>query len=226
MAFPSRLFVTPLAGLLCGASLLRADTGTWGFQAGGVLPQGSARQWIGSGSGPALDLLDSFRLDSGDAVRMRMGWFAFKANGTAPQVLALPGAAATSYPASSSNTLWGITYGAEYVHFFPGSPLYLLGGAGAAYLNATREGTIDLSLAAIGPAAFRYSANNLVPYFCLGAGYRFNHSLALEGRYQWSVMHDQVRGVDLTKAGVANPGTASFSGISGSTLGLGLVVSF
>ena len=224
MTISSRLSLTLLMGLL-GSSLFGLDNSRWGFQAGAALPQGSSKQFIGSGSGPALDLLVSFPLDSGDVVRTRMGWFAFKANGTARQTLTLPRSTSASYPASSSNTLWGITYGAEYLHFLPGKG-YFLGGAGAAYLTATRDGTLDLSSAGIGPAAFRYSANNLVPYLCLGAGLRFNARLALEGRYQWSSMKGQVRGVDLSKAGLATPATASFTGITTSTLNLGLVATF
>ena len=224
MANPLRLLISSLAGLLC-AGLLRADSGHWGFDAGGARPLGSSQQWIGSGAGPAVDLLVSYPLDSGGTVRMRMGWFAFKANGQAPQTLALAGSAPASYPAVGNNTLWGLTYGADYLQELRQHGLYLLGGAGAAYLNATRDGTLTLP-APIGPAIFHYATNNLVPYVCIGLGLRLKANLALEGRYQWSEMRDQVRGVDLTKAGVASPATASFSGFNASTLGLGLVVSF
>jgi len=225
MAPSPRMLIAALAGLLC-CGPLRAEASHWGFQAGGAAPLGSSRQWIGSGSGPAIDLLVSYPLDSGGTVRTRLGWFAFKANGTAPQPLLLQGSIAT-YPAASSNTLWGLTYGVEYLQPFHAHGLYALGGAGAAYLNAVRDGTIDLTAAGYGPSAFRYTANNLVPYFCLGLGMHFNPGLALEGRYQWSDMRDQVRGVNaLTQGGVTVPGTASFSGMNTSTLSLGLVVTF
>ena len=96
---------------------------------------------------------------------------------------------------------------------------------GLAYLTASRSGTADLTSAQLGPTRFNYSVASLVPYFCLGTGYRFTNSLALEGRFQFSSMKGKDRSATFPRGFSPTP-KATFPGLTTPTLSLGLVFSF
>jgi hypothetical protein len=211
--------------LLLGSGTLRGRDMDLSVGIGTAAPSGGLKRWVGSGVGPSLDIMESFDLNSGDFLRLRLGYFAFKARGNAAQTLALPESAGADYPADTSNQVFGFTYGAEYLYLFR-PKVYLLGGGGVEYLQATRLGSIDLTSSGQGVAPFRYSAVSLVPYLCAGLGWRFNPHLAFEGRYQYSSLKNQTRGVDLRKQGFSAPGTAIVPGFSAPTATLGLLFYF
>ena len=209
--------------LLLGSGTLPGQDLSVGI--GAAAPSGGLKRWVGSRLGPSLDIMESIELTSGDFLRLRLGYFAFKARGNAAQTMALPDSAGADYPADTSNQVFGFTYGAEYMYLFR-PKAYLLGGGGVEYLQATRLGSIDLTSSGQGGGPFRYSAVSLVPYFCAGLGWRFNPHLALEGRYQYSSLKSQTRGVDLRKLGFTASGTAIVPGFSAPTATLGLLFYF
>jgi hypothetical protein len=158
-------------------------------------------------------------------LRVRLGYFGFSAGSGASQTLTLPGVATGTVPASTRNRLFGFTYGAELLYAFR-PRVYGLGGAGVAYLQASRSGTVDLSSAGLGQSGLRYSVVTFSPYVCVGLGYRITRGVALEGRYQYTAMESQARSVSQpTASGVAAP-KASFPGFAAPTLALGLVFHF
>jgi len=219
-AFLLRLLLA--AGLGCA---LHADTGTFGVQVGAALPMGGMRQWVGSGPGVSVDLMNSFDLAPYGVLRMRLGYCAWQGIGTNSQSIALPGSAEATFPASSNDQLFIITYGADYLYNLR-SKAYLLGGLGFGYLTASRSGTLVLASVGSGSPNYRYDANKLTPYACLGAGYPLARGVAAEGRFQVTNFPSQVRRVDLTQAGYTSPAQASFSGFVAASFTLGLTFSF
>jgi hypothetical protein len=221
--FPFRTAWMTSAFLGAAAGLLHAASSPWALQAGLAVPTGGGERWVGSNPAPTLDLIKSFDLPSDDTLRFRLGYFGFSAKRNDPQNLSLP-PASNSFPASTTNQLIGFSYGVEYLHLLTRN-IYGLGGAGLAYLTASRSGTVDLTSASLGPTSFNYSAAKVVPYICLGTGYRFTQSLALEGRFQFSTMEGQVRPASFPNGFSPSP-KANFPGLTTPTLSLGLVLGF
>jgi len=220
-------FRTPALAMavLGAASLLRADDLPMSVGLGAVVPFGGAKQFVGSTTGISLDFMESFDLSYGDSIRMRLGYFDLKAPQSTPQTVTFPGQAPASYPYSSSDELFGFTYGADYIHPFHGGT-YALGGLGYAYLTANRKGILDLTAAGAGPTGANYDANALVPYLTLGGGWQATSSLALEARYFYSSIKAQPRGLTYTSANAPSGGVAQFGGVNATILTLGLVVKF
>jgi hypothetical protein len=216
--------VLAAAALACPPAL-QADQGDYGLQAGAALPFSGAKTWVGSGPGFAFDITDTFTLDTDQRLRMRLGYLFFQGVGPGSESLALPGAAYASFPASSSNQLYQITYGVDYLRNL-NPAVYLVGGVGFAYATATRSGTVNLTSAGAPSLSYKYDANKLVPYLCVGAGYEFSSTLALEARFQMDSMGSQVRRVDLSAAGYGQPGLVQVPSLTVATLVLGLVVTF
>jgi hypothetical protein len=214
-----------VAAALACPQALRADEGDFGLQAGAALPLAGSRTWVGSGAGFAFDLTDTFTLDTRQRLRMRFGYLFFQGVGPSSESLALPGAAYAGFPASSSNQLYQVTYGVDYLQGLD-SPVYLVGGVGFAYATATRSGTVNLSSAGAPTINFKYDSNKLVPYLCVGAGYEFTSTLALEARFQVDSLGGQERRVDLSGAGYGQPGLVQVPSLTVATLILGLVVTF
>jgi len=225
MGDPLRTFATIAIVLVSGVGNVQAWGEPLSVTTGWATPLGGTKQWVGSAGGPSIDLMESFTLDSGDTVRMRLGYFAFRGWRDLPQTLALSGDTAAVYPATTSNQLFAFTYGADYIHPFP-AKVYILGGAGVSYLQVSRSGTIDLTSNGFGPTLFRYNAESFVPYVCAGMGFPLNKYMAIEGRYQYSSLKGQTRGVDFSASGFQTPALATVNGISASALTLGLVFSF
>ena len=220
-----RLLLTVSMGLLAAPCLLQAESGNWGGEIGMVSPMGGTRTWTGSTVGPALDITESYPLGQRDAIRMRFGYWDVKASSSQPQLMVVPGYAAASYPAATTNEAFGFSYGAEYVRNLTGS-VYVLGGLGVNYLTVTRSGTFDLTAAGSTSTAASFGANSFVPYACLGLGCQLTHNLAVEARYQTSSLKAQNRGVDLSNAGIGSPGQASVDKLTLSTLSIGLALAF
>jgi hypothetical protein len=203
---------------------LRAGEGTLGAALGALVPTGGARRWLGSTTGPALDIMESFDIFKRDSLRMRFGFFYLKAPVVLSQTVTLPGTPAAAYPYSSSNELFGLTYGVDYLH-----PLarrsYVLGGLGFGYLTASTRGSLDLGAQGSGVVQARYDANGVAPYACLGLGVNLASNLALEMRYQISSVRAQQRGIKMGSGGP--PGAvASFPRVDVGGLSFGLVASF
>ncbi len=217
--------IVPTAAALLACGALHAESGIWGVQVGMAQPSGGAKQWVGSTVGAALDVTDTYSLGGQDAVRMRFGYFTFKASNRNPETLTVPGWAPASYPADTTNEAYAFTYGAEYVRTLP-ARLYVLAGLGVAYVSANRTGTFDLTAASAGPVRSNYDANNFVPYFCGGLGVQITRSLALEARYQSTSMKAQTRRLDLKPLGLSTPAEVAFEKLTVSTLTVGFSLTF
>ncbi|WP_316415432.1 outer membrane beta-barrel protein [Mesoterricola silvestris] len=213
------------AAVLLASGALQAESGIWGGQIGMAQPSGGAKQWVDSTVGVALDVTDTYSLGGQDSVRMRFGYFTFKASSSAPQTLTVPGWAQATYPANTDNEAYAFTYGAEYVRTLP-ARLYVLAGLGVAYATANRTGTFDLTNAGAGPVKSNYDANNFVPYYCAGLGFQITRSLALEARYQTTSMKAQTRKLDLKGLGIATPAQVAFDKLTVSTLTFGVSLTF
>jgi hypothetical protein len=214
-----------VATVLCAPAALRAAEGSFGVQAGAALPQGSAKNWTGSGPGFAVDLTETFSLDLNQSLRMRLGYLSYQGIGPRTESLAVPGAAYADFPVASNNQLYQFSYGLDYLRSW--SPGFYLGaGTGLAYLTASRSGTVNLASAGAQTVNYRYDSNKLTPYLSVSAGYAFTSSIALEARYQLATLGGQVRQVDLSQAGYSSPAQVAVPSITASTLVLGLVVTF
>jgi hypothetical protein len=187
----------PAAVLLLAATSLHADeSGVWSAGLSVAQPSGGAKLWVGSVTGTAVDVMESFSLGTNDTVRMRFGFFTFKGNRSNPDTLVLNGHAAALYPANTVSEAFTFSYGGEYVRNLPAG-FYVLAGLGVAYDTATRKGAFDLTSAGQGIIQSNYGANNFVPYFSAGLGFQFTHALALEARWQTSSLKAQTRKLDL-----------------------------
>jgi hypothetical protein len=218
-----RLLLLAAAAMASGPGL-RAGDGTFGAALGALVPTGGARRWLGATTGPAVDAMESFEVYRQDRLRMRMGFFYLKAPVDLSQTVTFPSIPAAVYPYSSSNELFGFTYGVDYLHSF-GSRVYALGGLGFGYLTAAAKGSLDLSAQGSGVVQARYDANGLAPYACAGLGVDLGAHLALEARYQASSVRAQQRVLRMGKGGPEG-GVASFPRVDVGALSFGLVASF
>jgi hypothetical protein len=217
------LLILASAALAAGSGLHAGDSAL-GVGLGAVVPVGGARQWLGSTTGSALDILDSFDVGRADSLRMRLGFFHLKAPATISQTVAFPGIPAAAYPYASSNELFAFTYGVDYLHPLARTT-YALGGLGLGYFTAATKGDLDLSAQGFGKVRALYDANGIAPYACLGAGVKLTPSLALEARYQLSFVRGQQRPMTIKGSGPKD-GVATFDRISAGTLTFGVVGSF
>lgn len=225
MGIKVRATLTAFA-LLLAAPVLRADQGDWSGGIGAVQPLSGAKQWVNATTGPYVDILETFALTQSDFIRMRFGFWTLKSSTTSPQDLVLPGeTAAGTFPASTTNELYGFTYGGEYYRNLP-ARTFVFGGLGVTYLTATRKGAFDLTSAGSGSASANYGANNFVPYFTAGLGVHLTRSLDLEARWQTATLKAQTRGIDLSSAGYTTAGTALVPKLTLSTVSVGLTVNF
>ena len=187
MGTPSRVFL--LTALLAASGALHADTGgIWSGMLGVALPSGATKGWAKASIGPSLDIMETYSLGGHDAIRMRFGYWDLKASSDAG-VIPYPATTPPSVAASTTNEIYGFTYGAEYLRLLP-ADFYVLAGLGATYVSATRTGTIALP---DGTVSSNYGANNFVPYLCAGCGYQLTQSLAVEARWQTATMKEQIR---------------------------------
>ncbi|GEM_PF-2907237 len=225
MATPFRAITLAAAALLAAPAALRAESGTWSVTVGGAQPSAGAKTWVGSTTGVSLDVLETYPLTATDAVRMRFGFYTFKAGNTLDRTITVPGGTATAFPANTTNELFAFTYGAEYVYNLPLN-LTVLGGLGVAYVTATSKGTFDLTGAGNGPVSTNYSANNFVPYLCAGLGYRASRAVMVELRWQGCSMKQQNRPIDLSGGGYTTSGRVAFDKMNVSSISLGLNLTF
>jgi len=208
------------AALMAASCLLQAESGTWGAQVGLAQPSGGAKLWLGSTTGTSLDVTETYPLSEMDQVRMRFGFFTFKANSSTPQVVIQPGGATVACDAQTTNELFNFSYGAEYLRILPGK-VYVLGGLGVNYVTASRKGTFDFTPAGGAITGSHYSTNNFVPYVTLGLGYPVTRNVALEARWQTTSMKGQNRRFDFDA-----PGLAVVDKMSVTALTLGLNITF
>lgn len=226
MATPFRAFLTTAAAFMAASCFLQAESGPWSGEIGAVSPSGGSKQWTGSTVGPSINVMQSYSLGNNDTIRMRFGYWDLKASNITPQTVIVPGGVAASYPASTTSEMFSFSYGADYIHFLP-ARFYVLGGLGVNYISASRTGTFDLTSAGGGLPNTTYSANNFVPYICLGAGYQITQSLALEARWQTTSMKAQQRPINLSSGGTyTTPGQAVVDKITAPVLTVGISVTF
>ena len=217
MGIPVRAYL--LTAVLATSGALHADTGgTWSGMLGAALPSGGTKQWVKTSIGPALDIMETYSLGSHDAIRMRFGYWDLKSSSDAPQTLILAKTAAASYPASTTNEVFGFSYGAEYVRTLP-ADFFVLGGLGVTYLSATRTGTFTLPSGAV---TTNFGANNFVPYLTAGLGFQITQSLAVEARWQTAAMKAQLRPVNISGA----TSQVQFDKLNVSTFTIGLNLTF
>ncbi|HLO67474.1 MAG TPA: hypothetical protein VK188_10680 [Holophaga sp.] len=224
MSQPIRAPFIALALLAAATLPLHGGDGAWSLQVGAAQPSGGLKAWMGTTTGIAVDLVDSFALGQRDTVRMRFGFQTFKANGSTPETIQLPNGAGTVTAATAATAeAYTFSYGADYV-YAPTSRFYVLAGVGVAYVTATRKGTFDLG--ASGVARTNYSANNFVPAFCAGLGFQATKAVALELRWQSTTLKEQQRPIDLNTAGIASPGQVQFAKQTVTSLSLGVSIAF
>jgi hypothetical protein len=204
---------------------LAAGDGTFGASLGAAMPTGGARRWLGTTTGVTMDLMQSFSIRGDDTLRVRFGFLYLKAPEAMSQTVAFPATPAAAYPYSSTNELFGFTYGLDYLRAFPGRSWYALGGLGFAYLTASTKGNLDLTAQGSGVVRAQYDANSLSPYLTLGMGVKLVPHLALETRYQYSSVRGQQRGLKVQGGGPVG-GTARFNRVDMGTLTFALVGSF